>query len=336
MNKYLILLLCFIATPVTAKLDAKRTSVLMRVVPDARSASMGGSGTASNRITLPLFWNPAGMSDFERRKISFAHGELLLGIQKEFLEYVHPITRAHFVGGAVIGTDYGSIPRTQIDQYNEPITDLGSFTGSDLAIRLGYAYKFSPSLRAGFSLSFYEKDLDAHDDRSFIFEAGALYMLPWWKIRSGFAISNVGPGVKLVSQTNRLPLTYRFGLSKPFWDDRILFQMDLEKPVDRGVSINLGGEFQYVNWFKLRAGWNNALDRISTGIGITWRGIDFDYAFIPFDAFGDMHRISFGVEFGEAVKPPIAPKYKLEKPSVQKSPALNEKPEPQPPDYLFR
>ena len=66
------------------------------------------------------------------------------------------------------------------------------------------------------------------------------------------------------------------------------------------MHVNLGGEAGYKDFIFLRAGYQSGFENknISTGIGLKYKGICLDYAFVPHSSsFGISNSLSIGFSF---------------------------------------
>jgi outer membrane protein OmpA-like peptidoglycan-associated protein len=77
--------------------------------------------------------------------------------------------------------------------------------------------------------------------------------------------------------------------------------IDLTLPVDNTISVHGGVEYDFNRYVSLRTGWRSGpysitglgwLSGFTSGFGLRYRGLRFDYAFVPYGKLGLTHRIS--------------------------------------------
>ncbi|GIV01053.1 MAG: hypothetical protein KatS3mg014_2668 [Actinomycetota bacterium] len=168
-------------------------------------------------------------------------------------------------------------------------------------------------------------------------DLGAVWRTPIEGLELGLAVRNIGRGISFDRDRGDLPLAVRAGASYRFFRDRLRLAVDLERNrADNKVIVGAGIEARIVAGFHARAGYNSGLeieDGLSLGLGFALDRFALDYAFVPYGAFGDVHKFAARVAFGEVRRTEEAP-VSVVAPAVPPAPAAAEtapsKPAPPP------
>ena len=128
------------------------------------------------------------------------------------------------------------------------------------------------------------------------------------KLRLAFVVQNAGGGLKYDQRTDPLPLNIKLG-GAFYFSDKITLGLDFNFPRDNGVYAGAGGEYRFhygAVSFAGRLGYNTrtsgdigGMAGVSTGLGVRFRNLSLDYAFVPFCSLGSAHRISLNFRFGD-------------------------------------
>jgi len=118
----------------------------------------------------------------------------------------------------------------------------------------------------------------------------------------GVSLQNVGSMSELRDRSSALPTTVRLGSS---YTSAVTDQfngtvaMEAVKTLDDDhLHLHASGELQYDHFVSLRAGYVTGYEfrSFSTGFGVLYTSVKFDYAFVPFSgAFNSTH--SFSLSF---------------------------------------
>lgn len=304
------------------------SAAFLKIGAGARASAMAGAYTALSDDPYALYWNPAGLAYPAVKTLAFTHNDYFEGLKQEYFGFVAPGEKIRFLGGGKIkngnlglGLNYFYTPkdleRRSGSFENDPLNPIspveGKFKAYDLAFSIGYGYNLDGGLRLGGALKFIRQSIDAESGNTAALDLGALYDFGWLDRRftAGFAVQNLGPGVKFDEKRFPLPLTFRAGLSHRIHEKGPLVSMDLSKPIDNYPSLALGLEHPLSDKLYLRTGYRcrqygnelGAASGFAAGLGLNYRQFSFDYAFSPFGDLGAAHRLSLSFRF----QPPAAP-----------------------------
>lgn len=325
------LLLCLCAGPAAgAKLypSAGTTSAaFLKLGAGARGAGMAGAFSGVPGDPFSIYWNPAGLAyQGPDKGLAFFHNEYFQGLGQEFLAYNVPTAR----GGWGLGLNYFYTAKdlerrsglNEADPLNPISPSEGKFGAYDLAFSAGYGFRAGDRTALGGALKFIRQSIDDETGAAPALDLGALRSFSWrgGEYTAGLAVLNLGPGIKFVSKTYPLPLTFKAGLSRRLDEAGALVSLELQKAVDNYPSVALGVEYPLTGRLTLRSGYRyrqhgnelGAWSGFSAGAGVAFDRLTFDYAFTPFGVLGNSHRFSINLRFGEvkaaelkrAVSPP--------------------------------
>jgi Type IX secretion system protein PorV len=272
-------------------------AVVLQVEPDARTNAMGKAGTASNTDAGALWWYPASMAFSDDYQVQFTHSNLVPGVADNIFfgsaAALFPIPRFGSLGASFSYITYGRGP--------------GSY---ELAPGFSVAASITPSLAIGGTFKVVHVSYtEWYSGTTVAFDAG----VRWTRspVALGFCAQALGPDITMHSErpetpdaSDPLPRALRVGISYQAWDQGshgLLAAFDFNKPmvaVDDGPILNAGVEYSFrqlalarVGW--VYEGWYSELDPINgaaAGLGVSWRGLFFDYATIP--QAPDLDRVS--------------------------------------------
>lgn len=277
----------------------------LRLDANARAVGMGGAYTALAADSNALLYNPAGLARVRSSEATFMHNQYAQGIGQQYIA-------AALKSGLGFQFNYaslGDVPRTTISSPGGAGT---RFNVSDSSLGAGYGREMTPDLAVGGGVKYISESLGDATANGYAVDLGGLYRLPDVKgLAFGASLLNLGPSVKFVSSTEKLPTTLRLGsayaLRLPLND--VTFAFDLTKSVLDKVRLGVGAETVIDGRFAARAGFTTRQDAgVGLAFGLGWKGrkLGADYAFVPMGALGNAHRISFTLRWGQSDDPATA------------------------------
>ncbi len=263
----------------------------LKVSPGARNAAMGDVGVAVTSSLFGVYFNPAVMSDAKETSIGFMHHENIFDSRREFAGVTTPM----FKGAVSLGFDYLQIGNIESRQgpTDEP---LGTFDARDILFYAAYAHSFSERLALGATVKYAAERIEPQAAQTVLFDFGARFH-PTNSISIGIAGRNIGSNPKFHSEAIPMPVTAAGGAS--FEAKKMTAGVDVSKPKNDDVKINLGLERYIVEYVALRAGYKIGYDEENFAVGVgfskaIWR---VDYAFVPFKSgLGSSHRFALTVQ----------------------------------------
>lgn len=285
------------------------TASFLKLAVGARAVGMGEAFTAVTDDATSLFWNPGAMTRVNGNSVSAMHAS---GIASTYFEYGSMVHNEPRWGAFGAGFEYLS-PGTLIETDNLSGADVGTFSPRDVAVSLGYAFR-AWDFSFGFAGKFIQtRIIDV--DQTAAADFGVLS--PTFfddRLRFSLTGANLGGRLKFEKEPERLPLIMRLGSSLKLFDHWIL-AADMGFPSDNDPYLALGTEYVYALSGGLslqgRAGFNSrTLGGVSgasggsVGVGVAYRDLSVDYAFLPFGTIGNVHRASLTFRWGGTDKAP--------------------------------
>jgi len=274
----------------------------MRIAVGAKPSAMGEAYAGVRDDILSIYYNPAGISRLESYNLSFTHAL-----------WFEDINYSNFAAGMPAFDGYMALGLSgiftgKIDKYDRTGEDMDdTYSPYDMAVSLSYARDIeSMDISAGASLKFITSDIDGHTASAVAADLGA--MKKFGDINAGVSIQNVGTEMKYRNDSDPLPLIVRLGASYPF----VLGPFNMlgsaetnlsnDVPFKFNAGVNAGypaGDFllSLRLGFKSYAEGLDALSHLTTGFGVEYSDIVFDYGFASFEDLGLTHRISMGYRF---------------------------------------
>lgn len=283
---------------------AAETAAFLDIGVGARALGLGGAYTALADDANSLYWNPAGLSQAEKREFTASHAEMFESTRLDFLAYAHPTSQGTFAGG-VTYLSQGKIEGR--DGLGRP---TAGFDASDAAVSLGYARKLDAA-DLGASFKYLRSHIGSSEAQGVAVDLGARRELDGvgpGKLVLGVSLRNLGPGLKFADQRNDLPLRLAVGAAYRLSGGHALAVEMVNSPRGTGTDAAFGGEYQAVKNVYLRGGYTtqtaitggsgfDAAKGLTLGLGFRDEKWALDYAVLPSGELGRSHRFSVGMRF---------------------------------------
>jgi hypothetical protein len=287
-------------------------ATFLKIEAGARPVAMGGAFVAVADDANTTYWNPAGLGWLEEREITAMHNEWLEDIRYEFLGYAQPIKsegRAQGFGVSVMCL-YMSGLESRTTETPEP---EGTFSAYDIALAGAYACEVGKDVSIGANVKLIHQRIEEETAWSGAVDLGLLYKQSRRRegLRLGFAVQNIGSGIKFIKESDPLPLNIKAGIARSFElpqiKSKLTLALDVNAPIDNVPNGHLGVEFVYKKIENIelagRVGYKtstisdlNALSGFSAGAGFLWKRMGVDYVWVPYGDLGNTHRISLTIK----------------------------------------
>lgn len=292
------------------------TAEFLKIGVGARANAMAESFAAVGDDAFTLFYNPAGITQFDKTEIAFSHSTWFVGLQHDFLGAVYHLDDQNSIGLSAISLQSDDMPVTT--EY-APTGTGAYFKYGDLAVAGTYARKMTDQFSFGVSVRYVYETLADVRMSGVLIDLGTYYWTGLGSTRFAVAVSNFGGqmtptgSVELVDGTTvskfqsfSPPTIFRIGFAfEPYQDkqNKVTASAQLNHPGDNSENVSLGAEYSFQSAFFLRGGYRINVDeqKFSLGAGVkidTKLGdVAFDYAFTPYERLGDVHRFSLELGF---------------------------------------
>jgi len=287
------------------------TAQFLKIGVGGRASAMGDAFVAIANDASALYWNPAGLTQFQNNQVFFSHNKWLVDINHDFLGAVYHLDETNSFG----------ISLTALTMQKMPVTTefapfgTGEYFGfSDLAIALSYSRKMTEQFSFGGTVRYIEETLDKLKMRGVLIDLGTYYWTGLGSTRFAVAVTNFGSnlapdgkvvlvGKREVSQWQDFapPTIFRIGFAfEPYQDGqhRITSSVQLNHPNDNSENLSSGIEYSWSEILYLRFGYkfNVEEQNYTFGAGVNLpieiANFTFDYAFSNFTKLGSAHRFS--------------------------------------------
>jgi tetratricopeptide (TPR) repeat protein len=275
----------------------------------ARSFGMGQAFFAVSDDASATYWNPAGLTQLDRKEVTALHVNLFADTSYDFISYVHPTPKLGVFGVNLTRLYSGGFEKIAVkyDQNKQDIIsieNLGSFADMQMALTGAYGKKIREDISVGMSMKYLTHTLDTSTNGFITFDTtamvdGTIHNLP--DVRMAFGIQNLlssGFG----DTDDKLPLIFRFGVSDSFMRKKLLVDFDINKSMKANMEWHIGAEYWVLNFAALRIGFQGeqGIRETTAGFGLKYKDYGFDYAFAIHD-LGLSHRVSGSWRFGPSV-----------------------------------
>jgi len=288
----------------------------LKIGVGARPDAMAESYAAIANDAYALFYNPAGIAQFDKTEVAVAHSSWFVGLQHDFIGGVYHLDSQNSIGVSIVSLESDDMPVTTEFQ---PYGTGAYFKYGDLALAATYARKMTNNFSFGFTVKYIDETLAQLSMRGVLIDLGTYYWTGLGTTRFAVSVSNFGGqltpsgSVTLVDgstvssfQSFSPPTIFRIGFAfEPYQDDanKLTASAQLNHPADDAENISLGAEYSFESALFLRAGYKINVDEQSYSLGAGVRAdakfatVYFDYAFTPYERLGDVHTFSLNLRF---------------------------------------
>jgi len=320
MKKYLLILFFFslfidVRAQLFPVLGGQRvgisTAQFLKIGVGGRASALGDAFVALANDASALYWNPAGLTQFDQNQVFFSHNSWVVDIDHDFLGLVYHLDATNAFGVAITSLRMQDMPvTTEFAPFG-----TGEYFGfSDIAFAITYSRKMTDQFSFGGTVRYIEETLDKLKMRGVMIDLGTYYWTGLGTTRFAVAVSNFGnqlaPDGKVVLigkreksdwQSFSPPTIFRIGFAfEPYQTEehKITASLQLNHPNDNSENLVTGIEYNWQSIVYLRGGYKFNVDEqdysLGAGFNVPLSIADFtlDYAFSNFDRLGSSHRFS--------------------------------------------
>ena len=271
----------------------------------ARSLGMGKAFVSVCNDSSATYWNPAGLSQLDRREVMFLHAQLWEGTIYDFITYIHPTTTLGTFGGYFTRLYSGGFEKIEVRYSNGEIVELvnkGTFSDTQMAISGSYGKKVEDILSLGTSLKIISHTLDTHTNGFITLDASMLLEDPIERLKNvkiGMVFQNLISLKTGEATDDKLPINFRIGASYKVLKNKLNLAVDIDKSEKGNLGYHIGIEYWMLNFVALRLGLDK--EEVNMGFGVRYKDYGIDYA-LAMHELGGSHRLSASWHFGSSVK----------------------------------
>lgn len=223
---FIVFLLLFCAEGFS-QIGGKYVYQFLNLMTSPRQAALGGKAvTIYDYDVNQGFFNPATINPEMDNHLSVNYGsyfgEVTYGTAAYAYTYDRHVQTFH---AGVNYVNYGNF-----EGYDENGQKTADFTGSEIALSLGYAYNIPwTDIFIGANLKLISSTLESYNSFGAAMDLGALYVDDYNDINIGLAIRNVGVQIKPYQDTNeKLPMEIVAGISQELENVPIRWHLTFE------------------------------------------------------------------------------------------------------------
>ncbi len=281
------------------------TAEFLKISVGSRATALGDAFVAVDNDASALYWNPAGLVQFDNDQVMFSHNKWVVDINHDFIGAVYHLDATNAFGVAMTSLYTNDMPVTT---EFAPFGTGEYFKYQDLAFAVSYSRKMTDKFSFGGTVRYIEETLDKLKMRGVMIDLGTYYWTGLGTTRFAVSVSNFGnqlaPDGKVVLvgkreksdwQSFSPPTIFRIGFAfEPYQsgDNRITTSVQLNHPNDNSENVSAGVEYSWKNIVLLRGGYKFNADEqnYSFGFGvyipIRIAECTVDYSFCNFTRLG--------------------------------------------------
>lgn len=227
LKKLLFLFLFSVCSVSYSQIGGKYTYQFLNLVTSPRQAALGGKTiTIYDDDVNQVHFNPATLNADMDNHLALNYGSYFKEVTYGTASYAYTYDRhlQTFQAG-VNYVNYGNF-----EGYDENGQPTASFTGSEIALSLGYAYNIpNTDIHIGANAKLISSNLESYSSFGGAVDIGALYIDEKNDVNWGLVIRNIGTQFTTYSGTNeKLPLEIIAGVSQELENVPIRWHLTLE------------------------------------------------------------------------------------------------------------
>ncbi len=292
------------------------TAQFLKIGVGSRSSAMGDAFVAIANDASALYWNPAGLVQFNEDQVIFSRNKWVADINHDFIGAVYHLDETNTFGVALTSL---SMDQMKVTTEFAPFGTGEYFSFGDIALAVTYSRKMTDQFSFGGTVRYIEETLDKLKMRGVMIDLGTYYWTGLGTTRFAVTVSNFGnqlaPDGKVVLigkreksdwQSFSPPTIFRIGFAfEPYQseDNRITTSIQLNHPNDNSENVSTGFEYSWKDIAYLRGGYLFNVDEqnFSFGFGvhipISIAYCSVDYSYSNFTKLGNAQRFSIILGF---------------------------------------
>jgi hypothetical protein len=314
---------------------ATTSATFLEIPVGAAAVGVGGAFVSVANDASAIYWNVGGISTIGKYDLQIASMEWIGDTRFNFVGLVLPLGNFGTLGFSFTAL---SMDDMIVRTVEKPEGTGEFFSAGDISFGVSYARNLTDRFSLGFTFKYIQEKIWHMTAQSFAIDAGTLFrtdILGGMVI--GASISNFGTPMRLEGRDTRffirvdenkegsndriptnieldswdLPLIFRLGLSTNAVQTdiyRFTVTVDAIHPNNDYESLNIGGEFAFMEFFIIRGGYNalfltDGEGGLSLGVGVNSTLLfsdtifQFDYAYRDFGRLQNVHMFSLEFKF---------------------------------------
>ncbi|HEX2963733.1 MAG TPA: PorV/PorQ family protein [Ignavibacteriales bacterium] len=312
-----IVLLLGISGTVPAQFNkaGRTTFQFLKIGVGGRAAAMGEAVIANTQDINSVYWNPAGLTGLENLEAGVNYTQWIADLSVTSAAVGYNLGPAS-IAFNYMGLNYGNIQEAMTRGTSVDTRTGRTFTGSDLALGVTLARRFTDQLSIGVNVKYLRENLFTFTSSLWAADIGTYYDTQWKGIRIAMTAQNFSKQARWMytgdetEQSYELPLVFRIGTSMDLWGgeglvfggdasmNKLTVNIDAIHTNDYGERLHVGGEYVFMNMLSLRAGYRMNYEEGNLALGAGFKTelsgvkLEVDYAYVKYDFLESPHRFS--------------------------------------------
>jgi hypothetical protein len=334
---YLIFLLpiCLLGQSKDVSKVGTTAAAFLEIPVGAAAVGMGGAFVSYANDASGLYWNVGGISNIGKYDLHISSMTWIGDTKYNYAGIVLPLGDFGTLGFSFTSLSMDDMAVRTVER---PEGTGEFFSAGDIAFGVSYARNLTDRFSIGFTVKYIQEKIWHMSAEGFAIDAGTVFKTDiLGGMIIGASISNFGSSMQLEGRDTRyfirvdegkegsndriptniemdswdLPLIFRIGLSDNIIQSdiyRFTATLDAIHPNNDYESINLGGEFAFMEFLMLRGGFNSLFLKdseggLTLGVGVNSTMLfsdalfQFDYAFRDFGRLQNVHMFSIEFKF---------------------------------------
>lgn len=299
------------------------------------AVGVGGAFVSIANDASSLYWNAGGISTIGKYDVHLSHMDWIADTKFNFAGIVLPLSEFGTLGFSFTSLTMNDMLVRTVEQ---PEGTGEYFSAGDISIGLTYAKSLTDRFSIGFTAKYIQENIWHMVADGWAMDIGTLFKTDiLGGLNIGASISNFGTDLKLSGRDARyfirvddtkqgsndriptdiemdswsLPLMFRIGVSSNLVENniyRFTAAVDAIQPNNDYPSMNVGGEFAFMDYLVIRGGYNalflqDSEGGLSLGVGVNSKmlfsetKVKFDYAYRNFGRLENVHMFSIDFMF---------------------------------------
>lgn len=296
---------------------------------------MGGAFVSIANDASALYWNASGIATLPNYEAIMVRTNWIADTKFDFAGLVVPLSDFGTFGFSFTSL---SMEDMIVRTIENPEGTGELFSAGDIAIGISYARNLTDRFSIGVTAKYIEQSIWHMKASAFALDLGTLFKTDLFGgMTIGTSISNFGTPMRLEGRDARyfirvdptkqgsneriptnidldtwdLPLFFQIGVSTyafNYNDYSLVVSADAIVPNNDFQSLNVGAEFSFMDFLRLRGGYKSLLledseGGLSFGLGVSSKMllsiaiVNFDYAYRDFGRLQNVHSFSVGIKF---------------------------------------
>lgn len=287
------------------------TAQFLKIGVGGRATAMGDAFVALANDASALYWNPAGIVQFEKNQLIFSHNNWVVDINHDFIGAVYHLDETNAFGVSLTTLTMDDM---KVTTEFAPFGTGEYFGYKDMAIAVTYARKMTDQFSFGGSVRYIESTMDKLKMRGIMIDLGTYYWTGLGSTRFAVTVTNFGNnlapdgevvllGKRNISEWQSFapPTIFRIGFAfEPYQNEehKVTTSIQLNHPNDNSENVSTGVEYSWKDILFLRGGYKINVEEqdftFGAGFNVPVSIADFtlDYAYSNFSRLGSAHRFS--------------------------------------------